>query len=62
MFEFDEVTRKKLEDLEFVESASTNVDTQNALLEALDTDDETKGRFNTAEDMFAHMQKEWDND
>ena len=62
MFEFDELTRKKLEDLEFVESASTNADTQNALLEALDTESQAEGRFKTAEEMFEHMQKEWDNE
>ena len=60
MFEFDTATKKKLQDLEFVESASTNVKTQNALLEALEEDASRKPRFKNATEMFTQMQKEWE--
>lgn len=57
----DEKTQKRLNDIEFVESASINVDTQNALLESLENNDEdVKGKFSNAKDMFSHMMKEWE--
>lgn len=55
----DEKTQKRLNDIEFVESASTSVATQNALLESLENEN-VKGRFSSAEDMFSHMMKEWE--
>ena len=61
LFDLDEKIQKKLKDIEFVESASINVDTQNTLLESLEqSDNEVKGRFNSAQEMFSHMMKEWE--
>ena len=57
----DAQTQKKLNDIEFVESATNNIETQNALLESLDSD-QIEGRFKNAEDMFSHMMKEWGNE
>ena len=57
----DEKLQKQLEDINFVESASTNPVTQNALLESLESD-KTEGRFKNAEDMFSHMMKEWEDE
>ena len=57
----DEKTKKQLEDIEFVESASTNYETQNALLESLSDErnpDEWVGPFDSAEDMFDCFDKE----
>ena len=58
---FDEKIQKKLNNIAFAESASTNVETRNSLIESLENDDEeVKGRFSSAEDMFSHMMKEWE--
>ena len=57
----DEKTKKQLRDIEFVEAATNNVETQNALLESLKSD-QTEGRFKNAEDMFSHMIKEWEDE
>ena len=57
----DEKTKKQLRDVEFVEAATNNVETQNALLESLESD-QTEGRFKNAEDMFSHMMKEWEDE
>ena len=57
----DEKIQKKLNDIEFVESASTNYETQNALLESLSDErnpDEWVGPFDSAEDMFDCFDKE----
>lgn len=62
LFEFDDITKKKLENLLFVEAASNNLETQTALLETLETDENMKGRFKNSTDMFTHMQQEWDNE
>lgn len=57
----DEKLQKRLNDINFVESVTNNVETQNALLESLDSD-QTEGRFKNAEDMFSHMMKEWEDE
>ena len=56
---FNENVKRKLENIAFVEAASTNVETQNALLESLETEN-VEGRFSSAESMFSHMVKEWE--
>lgn len=58
----DEQTQKKLNNVEFVESVTNNVETQNVLLESLNSDEQSEGRFKNAEDMFAHMMKEWEDE
>lgn len=57
----DEKLQKRLNDINFVESATNNAETQNALLESLDSD-QTEGRFKNAEEMFSHMMKEWEDE
>lgn len=57
----DEKLQKQLDNINFVESATNNVETQNALLESLESD-QTEGRFKNAEDMFSHMMKEWEDE
>ena len=57
----DEKTKKQLRDIEFVEAATNNMETQNALLESLESN-QTEGRFKNAEDMFSHMIKEWEDE
>ena len=57
----DEKLQKQLDNINFVESASTNPVTQNTLLESLESD-QTEGRFKNAEDMFSHMMKEWEDE
>ena len=57
----DEKLQKRLNDINFVESVTNNVETQNALLESLESD-QTEGRFKNAEDMFSHMMKEWEDE
>ena len=57
----DEKLQKRLNDINFVESVTNNVETQNALLESLDSD-QTEGRFKNAEDMFSQMMKEWEDE
>lgn len=60
MIELTEKERKNLRILEFVESASTNPITQNVLLESLNSDEQSEGRFKNSEEMFSHMMKEWE--
>ena len=57
----DEKLQKRLNDISFVESVTNNVETQNALLESLESG-QTEGRFKNAEDMFSHMMKEWEDE
>ena len=59
--ELDEKTRKKFKDIEFVERVTINSETQNALLESLESS-EQEGRFKNANEMFAFMKKEWNED
>ena len=57
----DEKTKKQLEDIEFVEAATTNYETQNALLESLSEErhaDKWVGPFDSVEDMFDCFDKE----
>ena len=61
MPELDEKMRKTLRDIEFIESTSSNIDTQNALFESLESSKQ-EGRFKNADEMFTHMKKEWDED
>ena len=59
MIELDELIQRNLKDIEFVEAATTNPETQCALLESIQSNT-TVGRFRNAEDMFSHMMKEWE--
>ena len=59
--ELDEKTRKHFRDIEFVESASTNSETQSALLESLNEDrdpDKWAGPFDSVEAMSSSFEKE----
>ena len=57
----DEKTKKQLEDIEFVESVSTDAETQNLLLESLSGEknpDNWVGPFSSVDDMSDYFVKE----
>lgn len=66
MFEnLGEKAKEKLQDIEFVESITTDVETQNLLLESISGEknpDNWVGPFDSTEDMFDHFDREMQKD